>query len=300
MTDSGSHDFRGTIIQDRWRLEEPVGRGAAATVYKASDLRNGKTRAVKLLDTTLTQEFGYRSRFISEAKAMARMRHPHILRVYGYGEEAPHLYMVTEWAPSGTVLDRLNQGERFRTLHASRVVFEVLQAINVAHREGIIHRDIKPSNVLFAEDGTVRLADFGIARFLTDDVPHRTVSGASMGTLGYMAPEQGKNARHVGKTVDLYAAGATMYVMLVRKNPLSLAGADSRPEILLKLPLAVRLVISKACSYRPEGRYQTAREMAKDVAMARDVVAGARGQPRVADEWMAEFDRHSELAWVNI
>jgi len=291
VTHSKPVNASGTLIAGRWELKEQIGSGAVAAVYRAVDTTDGSIRAIKLLDPSLTDEFGYRSRFVSEGKAMSRMHHPNIARVFAYGEAENHLYTVMEYASGGTVLDHLNGGERYRTLPAMRIIFEVLQALAVAHREGVIHRDVKPSNVLFSEDGGVRLADFGIARFLDDKVPHRTISGASMGTLGYMAPEQGKNARHVGKTVDLYAAGATLYVMLVRKNPLSLAGADSNPDILLKLPLPVRLLIGKACSYKVDGRYKTARKMAYDLAGARDVIGGARGEPRVADTWMAEFDR---------
>jgi len=286
-------DPTSRLVADRWQLIRPIGSGAAASVYLAKDLQTGEEHALKLLSAELSSQFGFRSRFVSEAKAMSRLRHPNIARVYAWGEDQGECYSVMEYAPGGCALDRLTDGKPYDPLVALRVCFEVLKAVRAAHKRQIIHRDIKPSNILFAADGSVRLTDFGIARYLDGNVPHRTITGASMGTLGYMAPEQGRNARQVGVTADFYAVGATLFVMLARKNPLALLGADVNPGVLLRIPLPVRFVITKACADKPESRYQSAREMAFETAKARDVIAGGRGEPRVTDVWMAELDDQS-------
>lgn len=279
----------GTRVAGRYEVEALLGRGGMAEVYRVRDTSDrGTLRALKLLDPGAAVHPGFRSRFLTEAKTMAELPSPYIARVFDWGSHGDTLFIVMEYVAGGTGLDRIRRG-RTDLLSTLRVGFELLLALGAAHRAGVIHRDVKPSNLLLSSEG-LRLADFGIARITEKAVPHATVTGDNLGTLGYAAPEQTKNAKAAGPRADLFSAGATIFAMVTRRSPTGLAQSATIPAVLDGVPAELKPVIARACAPEPEARYQSARDMAAALAAVRDRLGAEVGRPPEAESWMREFD----------
>ncbi len=192
---------------------ELLGLGGAAEVYRALDRSRGREVAVKVLSERAEPEMV--ARFVREARALGRLRHPHIVGLYDAGEESGQRYIVMELVRGGSLRERL-QGERMPWHEACRIVKQVASALALAHEQGIIHRDIKPGNILFDEEGRAKLTDFGLAHLT--DVSAMTRTGTVMGTVLYLSPEQALG-RAVDARSDLYSLGAVFYEMLAGKPP---------------------------------------------------------------------------------
>ncbi|MGO1544191.1 MAG: Stk1 family PASTA domain-containing Ser/Thr kinase [Gulosibacter sp.] len=186
-----------------------------ATVYVATDLRLERRVAIKVMHDHLAADDAFRERFIREARASARLAHPNLVNVYDQGEDEGLAYIVMEYVPGITLRDLLHDHHRLTVEQTIDIMDALLAGLQVAHRQGIIHRDIKPENVLLADDGRIKLSDFGLARAATSN----TASGSVLlGTIAYLAPELVTKGTADVRS-DIYSAGIMMYEMLVGEQP---------------------------------------------------------------------------------
>ncbi len=206
-------------LGDRYRLERKVGEGGMATVYLAQDLRHDRRVAIKVLRPELAAVIGAQ-RFLSEIKTTANLQHPHILALHDSGEASGTVFYVMPYVQGESLRDRLSREHQLPVDEAVRIAREVADALDYAHRHGVIHRDIKPENVLL-HDGRVQVADFGIALAVSrsDGGSRMTETGMSLGTPHYMAPEQAMGERDITPKADIYALGCMTYEMLCGEPP---------------------------------------------------------------------------------
>jgi hypothetical protein len=246
-----------SLEEGRYALVRTLGRGGMATVYQAWDARLRVWRAIKVLDETFAPTSAARLRFENEARTMARLRHPNLLSVYDVGTDGARVFLVMDLAPGGSVADHVAEHGPLAPKLACRLIVDVLGALQHAHDNGVVHRDVKPHNLLLDARGAPLVADFGIARV---DSAELTRTGAAMGTLAYMAPEQRSAARTVDGRADVYAAGGTLYALITGKEPLDLyvEGAIDWSE----LPPPLTAVLKRATAWKREDRYPSAAEFA--------------------------------------
>ncbi|MHB1533711.1 MAG: protein kinase domain-containing protein [Acidimicrobiales bacterium] len=189
MATSRIADLVGRVLGDRYRLTRPLGTGASAHVYMAEDVRLRRRVAIKILHPALAGDQAFLRRFRAEARVVASLHHPHILRVYDSGEEDGTAYLVMELLDGGSLRALLDTGELLTPIQAAAMGADAARALDHAHRRSLVHRDIKPANLIFDDEGRVAVADFGLARALAEaswTEPH----GAVLGTARYAAPEQ--------------------------------------------------------------------------------------------------------------
>src|SRR6476646_11622050 len=202
----------------KYEIESVLGRGAMGVVYKATDPHIERTVAIKtvrkdLLDADLAAQF--MSRFRNEARAAGRLHHPNIIGIYEYGEHESVAYIAMEYVDGIGLREDLNRGARFDLQQIVAIAAQLLLALEFAHAQGVIHRDIKPANLILTSAGTLKVADFGIARV---DASNLTMTGMVMGTPSYMAPEQcqGLPSDH---RADLFSVGVVLYELLTGVKP---------------------------------------------------------------------------------
>ena len=267
----------------RYHILEQLGEGGMATVYKAYDTRLETDVAVKVIRTeNLAPSVLERSlkRFEREAKALARLTHPNIVKVTDYGEYEGKPYLVMEYLPGGTLKQKL--GKPLEWQEALHILLPIARALDFAHRQSMIHRDVKPSNILITADGEPMLTDFGIAKILDlEETQDLTGTSAAVGTPEYMAPEQ-VTAKTVDHRADIYALGVVLYEMVTGRKPFI---ADTPMAVLIKhateslprpsqfavnLPEVVEKLLIKAMAKKPDDRYQTMNEMAVAWQSARE------------------------------
>jgi eukaryotic-like serine/threonine-protein kinase len=265
----------GTLLGGRYRVESTLGTGGMAVVYRAEDAILGRTVALKALHGRYAEMPSFRGRFRQEARAMACLDHENIVKVYDISQHGGVPFIVAEYVSGRdmeTILGRHRGGclnERF----ARRVAAQLLRALSYAHRRGVIHRDIKPSNILVAAGGTVKVADFGIARIVEEEEPGE--QGEIVGSARYMSPEQlmGKEAT---PRSDVYSVGVLLYHCLTGRPPFSgdlksLARQhvheDPTPprELNEKISPHMEAVILKALAKDPDNRYPSAGAMLVDI-----------------------------------
>jgi eukaryotic-like serine/threonine-protein kinase len=245
----------------RYELREVLGAGGMATVYRAYDQRLQCERAIKVLAPALSERTSIRNRFIAEARTMARLQHPNIVHVDEVVYDEGPVYMVMEMVRRGSLMDILKHHGPMPPKLASAVLQPVLAALAVAHQAGIIHRDIKPHNILMTETGIPKLTDFGIAQIRGTSSTASTRTNTMMGTLAYMAPEQRSSARRVDARSDVYSVGATVYTLVTLGEPHDIFAAEIHAELLANVHPELATLIRGATRYKPEERYQSAREM---------------------------------------
>jgi serine/threonine protein kinase/tetratricopeptide (TPR) repeat protein len=216
---SSSADFGpGLPRLASYELIEVLGEGGMGVVYKARQRGLNRLVAVKMIRTDRRGNADRLARFRVEAEAVARLRHPNIVQIFEIGEAAGAPFVSLELLEGGSLEDRL-LGTPQRGQDAAQLLITLAKAVQVAHDAGIIHRDLKPSNILFTEDGTPKITDFGLAKRLESD-SRQTESGQIMGSPSYMAPEQARGrTRDVGPAADVYALGAVLYEMLTGRPP---------------------------------------------------------------------------------
>lgn len=258
----------------KYRVLEALGRGGMAQVYRAYHPQLDRYVAVKVLRSDLVEQDEFLGRFRREAHAVSGLRHPAIVQVFDFDVQDDIYYMVMELLEGDTLRARLNQyrvkGERMPLPEILRILKDVLGGLQYAHSEGVIHRDIKPANIMLTKRGQAVLTDFGIAQIV--GATQYTVSGALMGTLNYMAPEQGLKGACDARS-DIYSLGIVFYEMLTGYTPFD---ADTPLAILLKhlndplplpsqvdptLPVALEHIVLKALAKEPADRFQSAGEM---------------------------------------
>jgi serine/threonine protein kinase len=264
----------------KYRVLQPLGQGGMARVYRAYHPQLDRYVAIKVLRQDMAGEAEMIARFKREAKAVAALRHPHIVQVFDFDTQDDLCYMVMELVEGDSLKARLTdyrtRGSRLPGGEAVRIGLDALDGLEYAHRAGIVHRDIKPANILLTGDGAAVLSDFGIAQVAGGT--QYTSSGAMMGTLQYMAPEQGLARGDVRS--DIYSMGIVLYEMLVGEPPFD---ADTPLAILLKhmndplpipreknpeIPEPIERVLLKTLAKEPGDRYSSAKEMARALAEA--------------------------------
>ncbi len=265
----------------KYRILEPLGRGGMAQVYKAYHPSLDRYVAIKVLRADLVEESEFLARFRREARSVANLRHPNIVQVYDFDVQDDFYYMVMELLEGDTLKAYLNafrtRRERMPLGELTRILSDALGGLAYAHAEGVIHRDLKPANILLTRRGQAVLTDFGIAQIMGGT--QYTVSGALMGTLSYMAPEQGRDGKCDVRS-DIYSLGIAYYEMLTGSVPFD---ADTPLAILMKhlndpLPLPRALepsvpetferVALKALAKNPDDRYQSADKMSEALTAA--------------------------------
>jgi serine/threonine-protein kinase len=276
MTDS-------RVLGDRYELDELLGQGGMAEVFRARDSRLGRNVAVKVLRADLARDPSFEKRFEREAQAAAGMQHPNVVAVFDTGTEIESgttvPYIVMEYIDGTTLKELLATGRRLLPQRALEITSGVLGALEYSHQRGVVHRDIKPANVMLTRTGDVKVMDFGIARAVDDAQATMTQASTVMGTAQYLSPEQGRGETADTRS-DLYATGCLLYELLtnrppftgdttesviyqhVRENPLPPSQID--PEV----STAIDAIVLKAMSKNPDNRYQTAAEMRADVLRA--------------------------------
>jgi serine/threonine-protein kinase len=214
-------DFVGRVLGDRYRLLAPLGTGGSAHVFLAEDVRLRRRVAVKVLHAALADDEAFLKRFRLEAQAAAGLNHPHIMRVFDWGDDAggevSGPYLVLEYLGGGSLRDLLDRGHRLSVAQALLVGLEAAKGLDHAHRRGLVHRDIKPANLLFDDEGRVCVADFGVARALAE-AAWTEPTGAVIGTARYASPEQARGGSVDGKA-DVYALALTMVEAVTGKVP---------------------------------------------------------------------------------
>ncbi|QAY61602.1 Stk1 family PASTA domain-containing Ser/Thr kinase [Microbacterium protaetiae] len=216
MTTSAQADpLIGRLVDGRYRVRARIARGGMATVYVATDLRLERRVALKVMHSHLSDDAVFQSRFIQEARAAARLADPHVVNVFDQGQEGEMAYLVMEYLPGITLRELLREQKRLTVAQTVTIMDAVLSGLSAAHRAGIVHRDVKPENVLLAEDGRIKIGDFGLARATTAN----TGSGQMLlGTIAYLAPELVTRGTADARS-DIYALGIMLYEMLTGEQP---------------------------------------------------------------------------------
>jgi serine/threonine protein kinase len=274
----------------RYRIDEQLGEGGMAVVYKAFDSHLDTFVALKVIRGDWLLSEGRENllvRFESEAKRVARLSHPNIISILDYGqfEDAP--YLVMKFIPGGTLKDRLGRPMHWRD--AARILIPVTRALGYAHQQGLIHRDVKPGNILLNETGEPLLSDFGLAKILYSEGTRADLTSSSMvlGTPDYMAPEQALG-NSIDHRVDIYALGLVFYEMITGRKPFT---ADTPMGVVMKqiteqpppprqfvpdLPLDVEQVLKKALAKDPGDRYPNAAAF----CYALELIVGSQEMPK--------------------
>ncbi len=263
----------GDLLLGKYRIDRMLGEGGFGCVYAATELRLNMQVAIKELRAELAANRDMLERFVNEARAIAALNNPHIVRVLSYDQEGTHHYIVLEFMDGGSLTDLIKKRGRLMPAEAAWITQAVCNGLAAAHRMGIFHRDIKPANILLMKDGqTVKISDFGIAH-VPEQVAGRadlTRTGMTMGTAWHMAPEQARGKK-VDARGDLYSVGVMLYEMVAGYPYLEFTSDFLADVEKLKtepprplpadIPAGLRHIIAKALAKDPDHRYQSADEM---------------------------------------
>jgi serine/threonine-protein kinase len=258
-------------LADRYRIERPLGAGGMATVYLAEDLKHARRVAIKVLKPELAAVLGA-ERFLTEIKTTANLQHPHILPLFDSGEADTYLYYVMPFIDGESLRDRLDRERQLPVDEAVRLTGDIADALDYAHRHGVIHRDIKPANILL-HDGRPLVADFGIALAISAAGGGRlTETGLSLGTPHYMSPEQASAERDLSARSDVYSLGCVLYEMLAGEPPhtgpnaaailMRILTEQPRPisDLRATVPVHVASAVTRAVEKLPADRFESAKE----------------------------------------
>ncbi len=241
-----------------------LGQGGMGAVYKARQKQLDRLVALKILPPEVGRDPAFTERFTREARSLARLNHLHIVTVYDFGLSEDGLYYFVMEYVDGTDLRHVIQAGKLEPAEALAIVPQICDALQFAHKNGIVHRDIKPENILLDKEGNIKIADFGLARLLDRPASAYTLTAAGhkMGTPHYMAPEQIEHPHHVDHRADIYSLGVVFYEMLTGELPIGRFAPPSR-----KVQVDVRLdqIVLKSLEHEPELRYQQASEVKTDV-----------------------------------
>jgi serine/threonine protein kinase len=202
-----------------YQLLERLGQGAMGTVYKARQMSMNRLVAIKVLHPRLAANPEFLQRLTREAHLAARLSHNNIIQAIDVGSAGPLHYFVMELVEGQTIREILEKGKIYEEKEGIEIILQIAQALQHAHRRGLIHRDVKPANIVLTTDGIAKLADLGMARETDDAVLARREKGIAMGTPYYMSPEQIRGRQNIDGRADLYALGATLYHMVTGKPP---------------------------------------------------------------------------------
>jgi eukaryotic-like serine/threonine-protein kinase len=259
----------GRLVDGRYQVRSRIARGGMATVYLATDLRLERRVALKIMHGHLADDGKFRERFIQEARSAARLAHPNVVNVFDQGQDSEMAYLVMEYLPGITLRDLLQERHVLTTEQVFDILEAVLSGLAAAHKAGIVHRDLKPENVLLADDGRIKIGDFGLARAASAN----TATGAALlGTIAYLSPEL--VTRGIADTrSDIYAVGIMTYEMLAGEQPfkgeqpMQIAyqhANDSVPSPSMRnprIPAELDELVLWATARNPEERPRDARAM---------------------------------------
>lgn len=259
----------GRLIDGRYQVRSRIARGGMATVYLATDLRLERRIALKIMHGHLADDNTFKTRFVQEARSAARLAHPNVVNVFDQGQDDDMAYLVMEYLPGITLRDLLKDYRKLTPEQTVDIMDAVLSGLAAAHKAGIVHRDVKPENVLLADDGRIKISDFGLARATSAN----TATGqALLGTIAYLSPELVTRGIADARS-DIYAVGIMMYEMLtgeqpyVGEAPMQIAyqhANDSVPAPSSKnpaVPAEIDELVAWATAREPDARPRDAREM---------------------------------------
>ncbi len=270
--------FVGKRLDGRYEIKEIIGVGGMAVVYKAYDNQENRTVAVKILKEEFISNEEFVRRFKNESKAIAMLSHPNIVKVYDVSFGDLIQYIVMEYIDGITLKEFIEREGSLRWKDAVHFTIQILKALQHAHDKGIVHRDVKPQNIMVLPDGTIKVADFGIARFSRSE--QRTITDKAIGSVHYISPEQARGER-TDEKADVYSVGVMLYEMLTGQLPFQAESAVSvaimqlqrdpqlPTEINGSIPLGLEQITMHAMQKNPERRYQSAAEMLCDLGQFR-------------------------------
>jgi tetratricopeptide (TPR) repeat protein len=281
-----------TAVAGRYAIEQEVGRGGMAVVYRARDLQHNRSIALKVLRPELAASIGA-DRFLREIQIEASLQHPHILPLYDSGRANGTLYYTMPYVQGETLRQRLAREKQLPVEEVVKIVTQVGDAVSYAHSHGVVHRDLKPENIMFSE-GHALVSDFGVARAVSEAGGEQlTDSGVAVGTPAYMSPEQATGAAGVDARSDVYSLGLVVYEMLAGDPPftgttpqmvMAKQAAERVPSLEIvrpNLPFELVNVIEKALAKVPADRYQTATEFCEALSQgASGETQAVRPRPR--------------------
>ncbi len=268
---------RPTIVNDRYELIKRIGRGGMADVWLGNDRLLDRQVAIKMLFAEFAVDPNFVERFRREAQAAANLNHPNIVNVFDWGKHASTYFIAMEYVDGRTLADILRSNGHLTSKQAAEIASEVAAALGFAHASGLVHRDIKPANILIGTNGSVKVADFGIARALNSPTESNlTQAGAVMGTATYFSPEQAQGAQPDPRS-DLYSLGVVMYEMIAGRppftgdNPVSIAYRQVHDyptplnQLVADVPRPFEAIVAKLLSKDPAVRYSTADALREDL-----------------------------------
>jgi eukaryotic-like serine/threonine-protein kinase len=300
VTDNGER----TVLNDRYEIQQRIGRGGMADVFLARDLLLDRLVAIKVLFPEFATDPNFVERFRREAQSAANLTHPNIVAVYDWGKYANTYFMAMEYVQGRTLADILRANGHVNSVQAAEIANEVAAALGNAHASGVVHRDIKPANILIGANGQVKVADFGIARAMNAPSENNlTQVGSVMGTATYFSPEQAQGAQPDPRS-DLYSLGIVLYEMVAGKppfsgeNPVSIAYKQVHDlpqplnQLVADVPRPFEAIVAKLLAKDPNMRYPNAEALRDDLrryrsgepVMALASIAGAAASlPRSGD-----------------
>lgn len=292
----------GKKLDGRYEITELIGVGGMADVYKAIDVMENRTVAVKILKPEFSGNEEFLRRFRNESKAIAVLSHPNIVKIYDVGFTDEIQFIVMEYIDGITLKEFIDQQGVLKWKDALHFITQILRALQHAHDKGIVHRDIKPQNIMLFTDGTIKVMDFGIARFSRID--GKTLSDKTIGSVHYISPEQARGDM-TDERSDIYSVGVMLYEMLTGRKPfdgenpvaIALKHMQEAPvpprEIMPSIPEALEEIVLHAMERNPAKRYQSAAEMIKDIDTFKlnpSVVFGYKGNSApIQDEGATQY-----------
>ena len=266
---------KGATQLGKYKLLKKLGQGGMGEVYLGEDTKLGRQAAVKVLSKNLAKEADFVARFQKEARAMARINHDNAVSVFDVDQDHGLHFVAMEFIDGKSMQQWINSLGVLSVGDALHVALRCAEVLQFAHKQNLIHRDIKPDNIMLTKNGKVKVADFGLAKALDDDMS-MTASGTGLGTPFYMAPEQARNAKHVDGRSDIYALGVTLYHFLTGQLPFK---GDSLMEVIMAKEL---------------GRYQPARKLNPQVPDKLDLIISKMMEKDV-DRRMKDCDEVIQL-----
>ncbi len=266
--------YIGKVLDNRYQIQQLIGIGGMANVYKAYDSVDERYVAIKILKDEYVDNQDFLRRFKNECKAIAALTHANIVTIFDMSFDDKFYWIVMEFIDGITLKEYIEQQGILNYKEAVYFIMQILLALQHAHNKGIIHRDIKPQNIMLLRDGTIKVMDFGIARFARNET--KTLTDKAIGSVHYISPEQAKG-EFIDQTTDIYSVGVMLFEMLTGSLPFEADSAVSvaikqievdpiRPrQINSQIPKAVEQIIIKAMMKNKQDRYQSATQMLKDL-----------------------------------
>ena len=277
----------GHILDNRYKILEKVGSGGMASVYKAQDILLDRIVAVKILHSKYASDHDFVVRFRQEAQAAAKLSHPNIVNIYDVGYDENAHYIVMEYVRGETLKEYIEKHGHLPINTSIQITFDIGEALEHAHANGIVHCDIKPHNILVTETGRIKVADFGIARAINSKASNMG-DNSVLGSVHYFSPEQASGSK-IDERTDIYSLGVVMYEMMTGVLPfegdtaISVALQHVQDDIPLpskynrRIPQLVERVILKAMEKNPDDRFQSVGEMMAELRLAQGFVNTNKG-----------------------